>query len=175
MKLRLARPLRRLAEGFLLAVVAMALIAGCRAQATSVVGWVETVRLPGIDAAIAAKMDTGATTASINADILQQPDSETESGGMIRFKFKDDDGHEAIYERPIVRWVKIKDGDGGFFRRPVVQMRFCVAGQWLEAEVNLADREQFNYAILVGRNMLKQGGLTVSSAETYLTAPRCSH
>nr|WP_232224186.1 RimK/LysX family protein [Mastigocladopsis repens] len=35
-------------------------------------------------------------------------------------------------------------------------MKFCIAGRWIEEEVNLAERDNFNYPVLIGRNMLKR-------------------
>jgi hypothetical protein len=142
---------------------------------THTVGWVENARIPGVKEEIKAKLDTGATTTSINAEILEQPDEETESGGMIKFRFLDGNGNKEIFERPIVRWVRIKSREGADIRRPVVRMKLCVANQWIEEEVNLADRDDFNYPILVGRNMLKQGKLVVDSGKTFVSEPNCSN
>lgn len=136
-------------------------------------GWVEKARIQGVDSEVDAKLDTGAETTSINAEILEEPDEDTESGGMIKFRFVGEDGNEAIFERPIVRWVRIKARDGGSFRRPVVQMKFCVAGRWVEEEVNLADRDEFNYPVLVGRNMLGKAQIAVDSSQTYMTEAAC--
>lgn len=138
------------------------------------VGWIEEARIPGIDAPVDVKLDTGATTSSINAEILEQPDGDEESGGMIKFRYEDEDGNEAVFERPVVRWVRIKAREGESIRRPVVQMKFCVAGRWIEEEVNLADRDDFNYPVLVGRNMLEQGRLVVDSSQSFVTEPTCS-
>lgn len=137
-------------------------------------GWIEKATIPGIDAPVDVKLDTGATTSSINAEILEQPDSDDESGGMIKFQYRDEDGNEAIFERPVVRWVNIKARQGDSIRRPVVEMKFCVAGRWIEEEVNLADRDDFNYPVLVGRNMLEEGNLVVDASQTFVTEPTCS-
>ncbi|MBD2742756.1 ATP-dependent zinc protease [Coleofasciculus sp. FACHB-1120] len=142
-------------------------------QQTQTVGWVEKAKIPGVEKEIKAKLDTGATTTSINAEILEAPDEETESGGMIKFRFLDGEGNKEIFERPIVRWVRIKSREGADIRRPVVRMKLCVAGRWIEEEVNLADRDDFNYPILIGRNMLKQGKLVVNSSVTFTAEPSC--
>ncbi len=52
-------------------------------------------------------------------------------------------------------------------------MEFCVAGRLIEEEANLADRDDFNYSVLIGRNMLKKGKLAVSSAESFTAKPNC--
>lgn len=172
-------PAKRIA---VVVVIGMLSGTGCSLQHTQAsdlleqpqtVGWVEKARIQGIDSEVDAKLDTGAETTSINAEILEEPDEDTESGGMIKFRFVGEDGNEAIFERPVVRWVRIKARDGGSLRRPVVQMKFCVAGRWVEEEVNLADRDEFNYPVLVGRNMLGKAQLAVDSSETYTTEAAC--
>ncbi len=142
-------------------------------QQTQTVGWVEKARIAGVEKEIKAKLDTGATTTSINAEILDKPDKKSESGGMIKFRFTNGEGNKEVFELPVVRWVEIKSREGGDLRRPVVRMKMCVAGRWIEEEVNLADREDFNYPVLIGRNMLKQGKLAVDSAKTFTTDPSC--
>ena len=157
--------------------------AGCSLQKTQAVasleqqiqtvGWVEKARIPGIEKEIKVKLDTGAKTTSINAEILEKPDENSESGGMIKFQFTNGEGTKEVFERPIVRWVRIKSREGADIRRPVVRMKLCVAGRWIEEEVNLADRDDFNYPVLIGRNMLKQGKLAVDASQTFTADPSC--
>ncbi|MEM7761713.1 MAG: RimK/LysX family protein [Cyanobacteria bacterium P01_A01_bin.40] len=137
------------------------------AAATKVVGWIENGKITGIEENIKFKLDTGATTSSINAEILEQPDQKTESGGMIKFRYQDEAGISKVYELPVKRWVKIESRTKDYIRRPVVRMKMCVAGRWIEEEVNLSDRDEFNYSVLVGRNMLKKGKLAIDSAKTF--------
>ncbi|MDY7020113.1 MAG: RimK/LysX family protein [Cyanobacteriota bacterium] len=143
------------------------------AQSSKTVGWVENGKIAGIEDQVKFKLDTGATTTSINAEILSQPDEETESGGMIRFRFSDEEGASKIYELPITRWVKIESRTQDYIRRPVVRMKLCVAGRWVEEEVNLADRGDFNYSVLIGRNMLSKGKLVIDSSATFTEDPSC--
>lgn len=170
----------------LLSVVAVGLLAGMGCslqktqaidsskQPTQVMGWVEKAKIPGVDKEIKVKLDTGATTTSINAEILEQPKEKSESGGNIKFRFLDGEGNKEVFERPVVRWVRIKSRKGADIRRPVVRMKLCVAGRWIEEEVNLADRDDFNYPILIGRNMLKEGKLVVDSSQTFTKEPECA-
>lgn len=163
--------------------IGLVLGTGCSLQQTQAVdasaaepqtvGWVENAQIAGVEREIKAKLDTGATTTSINAEILDQPDEETESGGMIRFRFTNGEGVEGTFELPIVRWVRIESRNGPDIRRPVVRMKLCVAGQWIEEEVNLANRNDFNYPVLIGRNMLKKGKLVVDSSQTFVIKSTC--
>ncbi|MGB3691520.1 MAG: RimK/LysX family protein [Spirulinaceae cyanobacterium] len=163
--------------------VSLLFTSGCSSQETKAsnesfqeakrVGWIENAQILGVEGQTKVKLDTGAKTTSINAEILEKPENESESGGMIKFRFVDGET-SAIFERPVIRWVKIKDGEGGFFRRPVVSMKLCIAGRWVEEEVNLAERDQFTYPVLIGRNMLEKGALVIDSAETFTAKPECS-
>jgi hypothetical protein len=148
-------------RNFILILFCLWIVAGCalqNSQATSsvqqdiqTVGWVEKGKLAGVDKEVKFKLDTGATTSSINAEILEKPDKDSESGGMIKFRFTNGEGVKKVFELPIVRWVRIESRTSDYISRPVVRMKFCVAGRWIEEEVNLADRDDFNYPVLIGR------------------------
>lgn len=92
---------------------------------------------------------------------------------MIKFRFSDGDKVQKTFELPIVRWVRIESRQSDYIRRPVVRMKICVAGQWIEEEVNLAERDDFNYPVLIGRNMLEKGKLVVDSSQTFTKDPSC--
>ncbi len=170
-------------RNFILILFCLLAGAGCtlqNSQATNsvqqdiqTVGWVEKGKIAGVDKEIKFKLDTGATTTSINAEILEKPDSDSESGGMIKFRFTNGEGVKEEFELPIVRWVRIESRKADYIRRPVVRMKLCLAGRWIEEEVNLAARNDFNYPVLIGRNMLKKGALVVDSSKTFTTDPTC--
>ena len=144
-------------------------LASSEATVTQTLGWVEKTTITGVNRALKAKLDTGATTTSINAEVLEKPDEEVESGGTVKFYFVDTDGNKTLFERPLVRWVKIKGGS----KRPVVQMQFCLAGKTIEGEVSLAERDEFNYAVLIGRNVLKKGQFAVDSRDSFVASRAC--
>lgn len=146
---------------------------GVKSVQPQTVGWIEKGKIAGIEEEVKIKLDTGATTTSINAEILEKPDEETESGGMIKFRFSNEEGVSKIYELPITRWVKIESRTQDYIRRPVVKMKMCIAGRWVEEEVNLADRSDFNYSVLVGRNMLSKSKLVIDSSATFTKTPSC--
>lgn len=148
---------------FLVIVGVRGAIAEDESDVAQTVGWAENVAITGVESTVSAKFDTGATTTSLNAEILEKPSEDVESGGIVRFNFIDADGNKTLFERPLERWVKIVGDD----RRPVVKMNLCLAGKWIEGEANLSDREDLDYAVLVGRNMLQEGQLAVSSADNF--------
>jgi hypothetical protein len=51
-------------------------------------------------------------------------------------------------------------------------MRICIAGRVVDTEVNLVDRSEFTYPLLLGRNTLAEFAL-VDPAATHLAPPAC--
>lgn len=140
-----------------------------------VVGYVENVFVEAIDNKIKAKLDTGAKTSSIHAEIIEIKEYE-EKGKKDDVIFKliiDKEGNTKQMKYPVKRYVRIKKRDGGYFRRPVIEMNLCIAGVAIEEEVNLAERDVFIYDLLVGRNMLAKGHLAVDSSKAFTARPNC--
>lgn len=139
------------------------------------VGYVEYVAIPKLETKLKAKLDTGAATSSIHAKIieLKKHKKGEEDSGYVIFTVETDQGSSSLIKKPITRFVKIKLKTGGFQRRPVVEMAFCIAGVMVRDEVNLADRDDFIYDVLVGRNMLIKGGLVVDASKTLGAKPNC--
>ena len=94
-------------------------------------------------------------------------------GSRVIFSIRDQDGKAHTLERDIKRFVRIKTKNGGTIRRPVVEMAFCVAGIRVEEEVNLAERDNFIYPVLIGRNMLKDGRLVIDPSKTFTSDAVC--
>ena len=141
------------------------------------VGWLESVFIPSIDSKLRAKLDTGAKTSSIDAEIIdvKNSDGDDDKYGKIIFTVEDMDGNKKTLERKIVRWAKIKKkgSTSGYIRRPVVMMKYCIAGKLITDEVNLSNREHFNYPVLIGRNMLTEAGLMIDTSKTFTKKPNC--
>lgn len=164
---------------FLLSLFCIAILPFASVAAgTNAVGWVERIHLDDINASFPAKLDTGAKTSSIDAEIMKLIEPKVKEygkHGYAIFSVKDDNGKPYILKRKIKRWVRIKKKalTAGFVRRPVVLMSFCIGDKLVEEEVNLADRGNFIYPVLVGRNMLAKTGLSVNARDTYTTKPAC--
>ena len=106
---------------------------------------------------------------------MQGPQAEEDlKEDFITFAIKTNDGLTKPIRKKISRWVRIKKKTGGHIRRPTVMMQFWIAGQLIEEEVNLSDRDDFIYDVLIGRNMLKKGNLVVDSAQTFTAKPKSS-
>lgn len=134
------------------------------------VGFVEKVRIQDTDTVFSAKLDTGAQTSSINAVIIEENIDSVVFEIMVDRKNKE----TKKLKKKIERYVRIKKKNHeGIIRRPVVKMTFCIAGRLVDGEVNLANREGFNYGLLIGRNMLKKGKLIVDASSRYASMPNC--
>lgn len=139
--------------------------------AKAVYGWVEYVHVYPGALKIKAKLDTGANTSSMNA--LGLDVFERDGEHWARFHVVDP-GEEARveYERRVSRFVRIKDHDGKADRRPVVRMSLCLGRIHREVEFSLADRSEFNYQVLIGRNFLTDAVL-VDAGRTFLASEGC--
>lgn len=143
-----------------------------------VVGWVEEVKIEDVDVTLKAKLDSGAKTSSIDAEIIdirkEGKPKKGYTGEVVVFSVKDRADKSNTFERKIVRYVRIKKKNGGYLRRPVIVMEFCIAGRAVREEVNLANRENFIYPVLVGRNMMQHAGLAIDPARTHVSSPHCT-
>ncbi len=189
------RPLRTIM------ISAFALAASAPALADDqihILGWLEHANVTSVDIRMDAKLDTGAKTSAIHAEILTrdalnedqvrdlrretdedeeilEESSETEDGPLkaVVFRISNEDGEERILERQIIRTVSIKKRGGGVEKRPVVELELCIAGVLVDGEVSLADRTTFNYPLLIGRDMLEQGDIAVNPDADYTASSRC--
>ncbi len=140
------------------------------AEKRIIVGYVENVEIEDIQTKIKAKLDTGAQTSSIHANIIEQNEDDV----IFEIVSDDENVENKNIKKPIERFVRIKKKrNDGFIRRPVVKMTFCIAGQRVTEEVNLAERDGFNYDLLIGRNMLEKGMLVVDVSKTFTSKPNC--
>ncbi len=136
-----------------------------------ILGWVENVRIGDVEATVKGKLDSGARTSSIDAEIVRTFKRDDQDHVLFRVDF---DGTEETFEAPITRWVRIRSRqEGETIRRPVIEMAFCLGGRKIMEEVNLAERSHFNYPVLIGRNMLARENILVDSSQTFQHAPSC--
>lgn len=138
-----------------------------------ILGYIERVQVDPLGLVLPAKLDTGATTSSIDAHDLAQFSKDGEP--WIRFSIPDPStpSGRIHLERRIVRTVQIKQHGRPSLQRPVVIMTFCFGHQRVEGQVTLADRAKYRYPLLLGRNHMR-GRIAVNPARRYTTEPDCS-
>lgn len=119
------------------------------------VGEIEKVRLTPPGHVFHARIDTGATTSSLDARDIET--FERDGNAWVRFKVAEhekDSPHEL--ERPIERYVRVlQSSNDETDRRPVVRLQFELGRIALIEEFTLVDRKHLDYQVLIGRNILK--------------------
>ena len=139
-----------------------------------VIGWIEYVALEGTDIVVKARIDTGAGLASVHAEIVEITKSKDGATEKVVFRVVDKDGNKKTMQRTIVEWINIKKkGGDGYIKRPVIKLDFCLGGKQVEARANLADRSDFLYPVLIGRNVLKAGDYMIDPEKTFTHEPSC--
>ncbi len=120
-----------------------------------VVGDVEDVRFENIDIVLRARIDTGASTSSLDARDIGS--FERDGDRWVRFTVLDpDSGEPIVLERPRSRRVRILQATADEpERRPVVELRVTLGDNTQTAEFTLSNRSNLEYPVLIGRNILR--------------------
>ena len=116
-------------------------------------GWVEKICIGDVDFSFKAKLDTGAHTSSVNAEIIRE--FQKNGKQYVLYRVLNNKKSSETFQSEVTRYtrIKLKTGDKGI-KRPYVMMRFKIGKHVIEEEVNLAERDHFNYPVLIGRNMM---------------------
>ena len=154
-------------------VATILLITFSQVSATDLVtaGWIEKAVIFPAQITLLAKLDTGAATTSINA--IQPEFFERNGSEWVRFDITNKESTTAVIEAPVIRTATIKRHFGNKQTRPVIKIDICIGNVRKIEEVNLVNRSNLNYQLLVGRNFLKNN-LLIDSAKTYRLSPDCS-
>ena len=114
-----------------------------------------------------ARIDTGAQTTSIG--ITSHELFERDGKTWVLFTIKRPNSDELLkIKRPLMRRARIKRHDASSVRRPVVQLTLSVGDISQDIEVTLAERDEFEYPVLIGRNFL-DGKAIVDVSRKFLT------
>lgn len=139
----------------------------------TIIGRVENVKVVELGTKAKARIDTGAGISSIDARIIGVRTPLEGGGERVMFEIKAGKKSKII-ERKVVKWISIKGkGTAKVTRRPIVMLKFCIAGQILEGRVTLANRSEFLYPVLIGRNFLRMGLFLVDSHLKFSHKPTC--
>jgi len=118
-----------------------------------VIGEVEDVVIHPLNLKFEARIDTGAKSTSIHAENIQL--IEREGKRYVRFSLLDKETNTLVeLERRFRRKVLIKQQGGNNESRYVVTLWLTLGKTKDEVEVNLTDRSDYDYKLLVGRNLL---------------------
>jgi hypothetical protein len=152
----------------LLTATSQGLWASSKTPGKVISGYVEKIVVENQSFTAKAKLDTGAKTSAIYADKIER--FRKNGQRWVRFTLMLDE--KLTIERQRVRKVKIKDDDGEFDARPVVELDICFNGRHYNTEFTLADRSEYIYPVLLGREFLN-GRALVDPEETFLTLASC--
>ena len=118
-----------------------------------IVGAVEWARIEPGDIRMPARIDTGAATTTIHAEDIELV--EKDGKRWVHFSLIDPDTNEKVQvEQRLHRKVVMKQSDGGEQRRYVVRMWISLGETRSLVDVTLTDRENMEYPLLIGRNLL---------------------
>lgn len=134
-------------------------------------GYIENVFVGNLGLEMKGKLDTGADSSSVhafNVEIYKRGERDN----WVKFRLVGKDGRAIRYDQNVVRFVHIKTKTGGTLRRPVIHLPLCIGGKRARAEVNLADRGEFEYDILIGREFLASR-ILVDSSRTFMALEDC--
>lgn len=164
-----------------LVLLAMSLHLPAFAQPRAIFGYIEKVHLTKDRIPVKAKLDSGAKTASLNANNIKV--SKVKGERWVSFDFVASSGKSHHFKRPLVRIVRIKkrlgrrksveDLSNYYERRPVIMMWVCLGKQKRLLEVDLTNRENFMYNMLIGRKGITAFNGLISPKDTFLTTPEC--
>lgn len=101
-----------------------------------------------------ARIDTGAGLTSLHAmDLIE---FERDGKPWVRFTVQESTGNkQEVVERPVKRFINIKQLTGEPQRRPIVLMTINMGPLDERVEVTLTDRTGYLYEVLIGRNFLR--------------------
>ena len=123
-----------------------------KTHSLGIIGAFEPVRLPPMKSPLLARIDTGAQGSSVDAQNIQE--FEREGKDWVAFDVTNPQTKEVYrFEKPLHKQVTIKR-QLEKERRMVVLMNIKIGKETLTVPFSLADRENFNYPVLIGRNIL---------------------
>ncbi|PYY61347.1 hypothetical protein DEJ17_04250 [Curtobacterium sp. MCSS17_011] len=131
-----------------------------------VAGWREWAGLPDLGVPwIKVKLDTGARSSALHAFDLEEL-----AGERVRFSlhpWQDTDADATTIECDVHDRRIVRSSTGHTQERIVVRTPIALAGQVVDSEVTLSNRDQMGFRMLVGREALRQGFL-VDPARSFL-------
>lgn len=148
------------------------MILGYNIAYSEIIGRVEKVRIFPGNVVLKARIDTGAKTSSIDINSIEVFERDDED--WVHFTVTGLNGKIIHFDKKVHRVVTIKGHlEEEKHGRIVVLMGICLGNFYRETEVNLIDRSELNYPMLIGRRFLISNKFIVDSSLTYSVRPNC--
>jgi hypothetical protein len=139
------------------------------------VGWCETVSLPGLGIeSVVAKLDTGAVVSSLHATQIEYFTKKRTD--WVRFRTTDMGTHtnsEVRCEARLLNKRSIRSSNGSVELRPVVETSLYLGGFEWTIELSLNDRSQLECPLLLGRSAL-QSRCLIDCSRRFVLSSRIS-
>lgn len=132
-------------------------------KSKQIIGMSEPVILDPGNIKLLARIDTGASTTSLDAENLQVVNEDGEDWAIFSV-------HKELFKHKIVKFVKIKQHDADSQRRPVIKLKVTLGNVTQVVNVTLTNRSNFKYKMLVGVNLLYDN-FVVDVSQKNLTKP----
>lgn len=139
-------------------------------EAKDIIGSLERVSINHAGLILEAKIDTGAKNSSLNATNYHLSRKEGEI--WVTFDVSNREGKTTTLEKPVIRFVKIKRKGADTQQRPAILLDICLGKIVKQVEVNLVNRSNFDYQMLIGRSFL-HGDFIVDVDMSFTSEPRC--
>ena len=137
-----------------------------KVRPSNVIGAVERIYFPPMKSPFLTRVDTGATTSSIDATNIKR--FERDGQRWVSFTLTNRETKETMdFEKPLVRRVKITRV-GEEEHRLTVDMNVRMGNETFVAEFTLNERNDFEYQGLLGRNILSGRAVVDVSIEKTL-------
>ena len=133
------------------------------------IGWREWVEMPELNITeIKAKVDTGADNSSLHAFNVER--FSKDGIPCVRFEIHPRQRKSKptiACEAEIVKERTVRNPGGRTELRPVIRTRLKVAGQEIDALINLTTRDEMTFRMLLGRRTIRKD-FFVDPARSYL-------
>ncbi len=122
------------------------------------IGWREWVSIPDLGVPeIKAKVDTGADNSSLHAFNIER--FEEDGQPMVRFEIHPRQRKRKpsiVCTAVVARERKVKNPGGRIEIRPVIKTLIVVAGEEIDALINLTTRDEMTFRMLLGRRTIRR-------------------
>ncbi len=135
-------------------------------HALDVIGGIEPVYVLPMKASFDARIDTGAETSSLGASRIRPFERDGEK--WVSFDLVNSStGEKKHFEKRVERKARIRRSTADEFRMTVM-MDVKIGTEVISTEFTLADRDNFNYQLLIGRNIINGRFIVDPSIENTL-------
>jgi ribosomal protein S6--L-glutamate ligase len=136
----------------------------------NIIGWKEWVNLSCLGLpAIKVKIDTGAKTSSLHAfDIESFYIEDIEYVKFYIHPLQKNKAMQKICVAPVFERRMVCDSGGKKEKRFVIKSKLQIGKKELEIEITLANRDSMTFRMLLGRDAIKQAGMMVDTARSFV-------